>query len=105
MLRVLLGEPFRFFSQSWPAKPDHLFNLPKYYGTKIQIFSGGDFCRRIKMVTQLEAWPELTKDEPLEHDLPICDSHHHLWDYVDSFPKNRVRESARPIRHYLLNTC
>jgi L-fuconolactonase len=49
-----------------------------------------------------EEWLRLTKEEPLEPDLPICDPHHHLWDYPDSFPESRVRESARPIRHYLL---
>jgi L-fuconolactonase len=54
------------------------------------------------MVTQHEAWLSLTKEEPLEPVIPICDPHHHLWDYPDSFPESRVRESARPIRHYLL---
>lgn len=54
------------------------------------------------MVTQHEAWLDLTKEEPLEPALPICDPHHHLWDYPDSFQENRVRESARPMRHYLL---
>ena len=54
------------------------------------------------MVTQCESWLRLTKEKPLEPDLPICDPHHHLWDYPDYFPESRVRESARPIRHYLL---
>ncbi len=54
------------------------------------------------MVSQHEAWLALTKEEPLEPELPICDPHHHLWDYPDSFPESSVRESARPIRHYLL---
>lgn len=27
-----------------------------------------------------EAWLELTKEEAIYPDLPICDSHHHLWD-------------------------
>ena len=58
--------------------------------------------RRNKMITQHEAWLGLTKEEPLESALPICDTHHHLWDYPDHFPESRVRESARPMRHYLL---
>jgi predicted TIM-barrel fold metal-dependent hydrolase len=45
----------------------------------------------------------LTKEDPLEPDLPICDPHHHLWDYPDSLPENSVAVSARPMRHYLLN--
>ena len=53
-------------------------------------------------VTQLEAWLRLTQEEPLDPDLPICDPHHHLWDYPDSLPENQVRKSARLIRHYLL---
>jgi predicted TIM-barrel fold metal-dependent hydrolase len=32
-----------------------------------------------------EAWLDLTQEETLEPDLPICDPHHHLWDY----PKSR----------------
>lgn len=27
-----------------------------------------------------EAWLQLTKEEAIDPDLPICDSHHHLWD-------------------------
>jgi predicted TIM-barrel fold metal-dependent hydrolase len=30
------------------------------------------------------AWLELTREAVLEPELPICDSHHHLWDYPDS---------------------
>src|SRR5919206_4153932 len=26
-------------------------------------------------------WLALTVEEPLERDLPICDPHHHLWDF------------------------
>ena len=52
-------------------------------------------------VTQLAAWLNLTQEEPLDTDLPICDPHHHLWDYPDSLPENQVRKSARLIRHYL----
>jgi predicted TIM-barrel fold metal-dependent hydrolase len=54
------------------------------------------------MVIQSEAWFGLTKEEPLGPALPICDPHHHLWDYPDSFPESRVRQSARSMRHYLL---
>ncbi len=54
------------------------------------------------MAIQKEAWYKLTKEDPLEPELQICDPHHHLWDYPDSFPEARVRESARPMRHYLL---
>lgn len=33
------------------------------------------------MTTDREAWLNLTVEEPIEPDLPICDSHHHLWDH------------------------
>jgi L-fuconolactonase len=56
--------------------------------------------RRDKMATQ--AWYTLTPEEPLEPALPICDPHHHLWDYPDDFPESRVPRFARPVRHYLL---
>ena len=32
------------------------------------------------MATEHEAWLGLTKEEPIDPDLPICDPHHHLWD-------------------------
>ena len=32
------------------------------------------------MPAELDAWLELTVEEALEPDLPICDPHHHLWD-------------------------
>jgi L-fuconolactonase len=54
------------------------------------------------MKTQREAWLNLTKEDPIDPDLPICDPHHHLWDYPDSFPENRVPTFARHARHYLL---
>jgi predicted TIM-barrel fold metal-dependent hydrolase len=54
------------------------------------------------MATKKEAWYKLTKEDPLEPELQICDPHHHLWDYPDSFPEDRVPASARPVRHYLL---
>ena len=29
-------------------------------------------------------WLELTKEKPIEPELPICDPHHHFWDYPES---------------------
>lgn len=55
------------------------------------------------MTARLEEWLKLTKEAPLEPDLPICDPHHHLWDYPDTLPEERVSLYARPMRHYLLN--
>jgi hypothetical protein len=49
-----------------------------------------------------EAWLMLTKEDPIDPDLPICDPHHHLWDYPDDFPENRVPTYARHQRHFLL---
>jgi len=40
-------------------------------------------------MTDLETWLNLTVEDPIDPDLPICDSHHHLW--------------ARPNDRYLLN--
>ena len=37
------------------------------------------------MATDHETWLTLTQEEALDPDLPICDPHHHLWDY----PNNR----------------
>jgi len=34
--------------------------------------------------TEHEAWLELTNEQPIEPDLPICDPHHHLWDHPNS---------------------
>jgi L-fuconolactonase len=31
-----------------------------------------------------DAWRALTVEPALEPDMPICDSHHHLWEYPDS---------------------
>lgn len=31
------------------------------------------------MTTEHEAWLNLTKEDPIEPELPICDPHHHLW--------------------------
>ena len=54
------------------------------------------------MITQREGWHKLTREEPIDPDFPICDPHHHLWDYPDDFPENRITASLRHIRHYLL---
>jgi len=51
---------------------------------------------------QLEAWLKLTKEDPIDPDLPICDPHHHLWDYPDELPEDFVPGFARQTRHYLL---
>lgn len=37
------------------------------------------------MPSDREAWLNATVEEVLDSDLPICDPHHHLWDY----PHNR----------------
>ncbi len=53
-------------------------------------------------MAQLKSWLELTKEEALEPELPICDPHHHLWDYPDSLAEDKVPVFARLPRHYLL---
>lgn len=55
------------------------------------------------MELQREAWLKLTREEVLEPNLPICDPHHHLWDYPDEFPEDFVPTFARLFRHYLLS--
>ncbi len=55
------------------------------------------------MTTRLQDWLNLTHEEALEPSLPICDPHHHLWDYPDSLPEERVPVYTRQVRHYLLN--
>ena len=77
------------------------YDIPKCYNMTIQISLCNSVMLVCTMVTQLEAWLRLTKEEPLDPDLPICDPHHHLWDYPDSLPEDKVRNSARLIRHYL----
>ena len=32
-------------------------------------------------MTDHEAWLELTGEDPIEPEIPICDPHHHLWDF------------------------
>jgi L-fuconolactonase len=54
------------------------------------------------MTTKLEEWLRLTKEDPIDPDLPICDPHHHLWDHPDDLPEDRVPDTHRQVRHYLL---
>jgi len=35
-------------------------------------------------MNERDAWLALTTEEAIEPDLPICDPHHHLWDYPGS---------------------
>ena len=35
------------------------------------------------MTTKNEEWLALTKESPIDPELPICDPHHHLWDRPD----------------------
>lgn len=35
------------------------------------------------MVTIRQEWLDLTSEDPIDPDLPICDPHHHLWDHPD----------------------
>jgi len=37
------------------------------------------------MSTEHQEWLDLTQEEALEPDLPICDPHHHLWDFRTDF--------------------
>jgi L-fuconolactonase len=53
------------------------------------------------MTTQ-EMWLEQTIEEAIEPAMPICDPHHHLWDYPDTMPEDKVPVFARQFRHYLL---
>ncbi len=55
------------------------------------------------MTTLHEAWLSLTKEEAIEPELPICDPHHHLWDYPDKLTEGDVPVFPREPRHYLLN--
>ena len=54
------------------------------------------------MTTQHQDWLDLTKEEAIEPEIPICDPHHHLWDYPDNLPDDRVPVFAKQPRHYLL---
>ena len=46
------------------------------------------------MPFQGKEWLELTREETLEPDLPICDPHHHFWDF---------RPERAPYERYLLH--
>jgi predicted TIM-barrel fold metal-dependent hydrolase len=54
------------------------------------------------MATQLNEWLKLTREDPIDPDLPICDPHHHLWDHPDYLPEDRVPDTHRQLRHYML---
>jgi L-fuconolactonase len=47
------------------------------------------------MASDKDIWLQLTSEESLEPDPPICDPHHHLWDRPDS--------PDSPGSRYLLN--
>lgn len=53
-------------------------------------------------MTKHEEWLNLIREDPLEPALPICDPHHHLWDYPEVLPESRVPRYVRGERHYLL---
>ena len=50
------------------------------------------------MEAEHEAWLKLTIEDPMNPELPICDPHHHFWDY----PKNHVPAYATHVPRYLL---
>ncbi len=50
------------------------------------------------MVTEREAWLALTIEDPMDPELPICDPHHHLWDFL----KNHIPAYATYVPRYLL---
>ena len=53
-------------------------------------------------------WLALTQEETLEPDLPICDSHHHLWDQEEEFvaPRYLMDEIQRDLQsgHNIVST-
>lgn len=53
------------------------------------------------MITH-EEWLSLTVEDPLDPDMPICDPHHHLWDYPETLPESQVPSIVKRDRHYLL---
>jgi L-fuconolactonase len=53
-------------------------------------------------VTDHNAWLRMTKEEPIDPLLPICDAHHHLWDYPEQLPEDRIPVFVRQTRRYLL---
>ena len=50
------------------------------------------------MVTEREAWLRMTMEESIDPELPICDPHHHLWDW----PARRDRPGNRYLLEELL---
>ncbi len=50
------------------------------------------------MTTEREAWLALTIEDPMDPELPICDPHHHLWDFLE----NHIPAYATYIPRYLL---
>lgn len=54
------------------------------------------------MVTDFKSWLDAIREKPLEPELPICDPHHHLWDYPDDLPEEAIPPFTRSMRHYLL---
>lgn len=56
------------------------------------------------MSTDRELWLAQTTEEILEPELPVCDPHHHLWDYPQS--RYLVAELLRDIRsgHHVTST-
>ena len=53
-------------------------------------------------MTKHEEWLNLTREAPLQPALPICDPHHHLWDYPEVIPESQVPRYVGEDRHYLL---
>src|SRR5215469_11715321 len=41
---------------------------------------GAVTSRCVTLPSKNQAWLDLTAEEALEPELPICDPHHHLWD-------------------------
>lgn len=55
------------------------------------------------MVIDRKSWLKSVKEEAIDPRLPICDPHHHLWDYPDRIPENTIPVFIRDARHYLLD--
>ena len=52
----------------------------------------------------LDGWLELTQEDVLAPDLPICDPHHHLWDKLGD--RYMIDEIFRDVRsgHNIVQT-
>jgi L-fuconolactonase len=50
-----------------------------------------------------DEWLKLNNEEVIEPDLPICDSHHHFWDYPDRIPERQIPPHHRNERNYMLD--